>query len=121
VPTLFTATKFQFIFTVALFFMTPFSSAVETSKYKEAVFQNIEYPSQAVSLPAWVYKELVSIQKEVSVIDANGATKESVQALKERLGKVEVQLEQSQLRVDDALRKTKVNVLKICKFILNTR
>lgn len=84
--------------------MVPFLNAAETSKYKETVTQNIESPSQATSLPTWVYKELVSIQKEVSVIDANGATKESVQALKERIGKVEVQLEQSQLRVDETLK-----------------
>lgn len=66
--------------------------------------QSSAIESKPSSLPEWFYKELSSIQREVSVLDATGATKDSVQALKERLTKVEVQLKQSQLRVDGSLK-----------------
>tara|TARA_R110001583_G_scaffold194660_1_gene366135 strand:- start:790 stop:2295 length:1506 start_codon:yes stop_codon:yes gene_type:complete len=54
-------------------------------------------------LPEWFYQELTSIRKDVSVLDVMGASKEQIQDLKERVGKVEVRLEESQSRVDDKL------------------
>jgi tetratricopeptide (TPR) repeat protein len=54
-------------------------------------------------LPEWFYRELTSIRKDVSVLDATGASKEQILELKERIGKVEVRLEESLLRVDDKL------------------
>lgn len=54
-------------------------------------------------LPEWFYRELTSIRRDVSVLDATGASKEQIQELKERIGKVEVRLEESQLRVDGKL------------------
>jgi len=89
----------KLIFTAIFCLITSISYAADSTATKSQTSQ-----SNQKSSPEWVYKELSSIQKEVSVLDATGATKDSVQALKERLTKVEVQLEQSQLRVDDSLK-----------------
>ena len=89
----------KFIITAIFCLITSVSYAADPTATKSQSSQ-----SNQSFLPEWVYKELSSIQKEVSVLDATGATKESVQALKERLSKVEMQLEQSQLRVDDSLK-----------------
>ena len=54
-------------------------------------------------LPEWFYRELTSIRKDVSMLDATGASKEQVLELKERIGKVEVRFEAFQSRIDDKL------------------
>lgn len=60
-------------------------------------------PTSNSQLPEWFYRELTSIRKDVSVLDATGASKEQIQELKERIGNLEVRLEESQLRVDGKL------------------
>lgn len=94
----------RFVFISALFSSAavfsadnvPISTETSTSKVAPQPISNSQ-------LPEWFYRELTSIRKDVSVLDATGASKEQIQELKERIGKVEVRLEESQLRVDDKL------------------
>ena len=76
-----------------------FSADNVTNSTEQAAPQN----TSNTQLPEWFYRELTSIRKDVSVLDATGASKEQIQELKERIGKVEVRLEEAQLRTEGKL------------------
>lgn len=89
----------SFLFSsAAVFSADNVSISTETSASQAA-----SQPTANTQLPEWFYRELTSIRKDVSVLDATGASKEQIQELKERIGKVEVRLEETQLRVDGKL------------------
>ncbi|MGO2510894.1 tetratricopeptide repeat protein [Marinomonas polaris] len=89
----------SFLFSSAAAFSADNASISTEPKASQAASQ----PTANTQLPEWFYRELTSIRKDVSVLDATGASKEQIQELKERIGKVEVRLEESQLRVDGKL------------------
>ena len=89
----------MFTFLTRFLFISAFFASLITSAFAE----NSTAPQQQANtqLPEWFYRELSSIQKEMSDIDANGATKESVQELKERIGILETEVKFSGLRIGD--------------------
>lgn len=94
----------RFVFISFLFSPAAVFSAEYVSKSTEqSALQVAPQPISNSQLPEWFYRELTSIRKDVSVLDATGASKEQIQELKERIGKVEVQFEESQLRIDGKL------------------
>ncbi len=94
----------RFVFISFLFSSAAVFSADNVSNSTEPSAPQISpQPTSNVQLPEWFYRELTSIRKDVSVLDATGASKEQIQELKERIGAVEVRLEESQLRVDGRL------------------
>lgn len=88
-----------FYFSSAVVFSADNASVSTEPSASQVMPQN----TSNTQLPEWFYRELTSIRKDVSVLDATGASKEQIQELKERIGKVEVRLEESQLRVDEKL------------------
>jgi tetratricopeptide (TPR) repeat protein len=94
----------RFAFVSFLFFTAAVFAADNASVSTEpSASQTAPQPIANTPLPEWLYRELMSIRKDVSVLDATGASKEQIQELKERIGKVEVRLEETQLRVDSRL------------------
>jgi tetratricopeptide (TPR) repeat protein len=94
----------RFVFISFLLSSAAVFSAEDISNSPEpSVSQVTPQPISNTQLPEWFYRELTSIRKDVSVLDATGASKEQIQELKERIGIVEVRLEETQLRVDDKL------------------
>ncbi|MBU1296738.1 MAG: hypothetical protein KJ609_01025 [Gammaproteobacteria bacterium] len=94
----------RFAFISFLFSSAAVFSADNVSNSTEPSAPQISPQSTSnTQLPKWFYRELTSIRKDVSVLDVTGASKEQILELKERIGKVEVRLEESQLRVDDKL------------------
>lgn len=99
-----------FAFISFLFFSTAVFSADNVTNPTEQV---APHNTSNTQLPEWFYRELTSIRKDVSVLDATGASKEQIQELKERIGKVEVRLEETQLRVDDKLNEQSGRIVDI--------
>lgn len=94
----------RFVFISILFSSTAVFSADNASISTElSALQVTPQNTSNTQLPEWFYRELTSIRKDVSVLDATGASKEQIQELKERIGNLEVRLEESQLRVDGKL------------------
>lgn len=90
--------------------MYPIQQSQVLHKLRHNLLLNVEPPE-------WFYRELTSIRKDVSVLDATGASKEQIQELKERIGKVEVRLEETQLRVDGKLNEQSGRIGDIHSFI----
>jgi tetratricopeptide (TPR) repeat protein len=94
----------RFVFISFLFSSAAVFSADNVFNSTEpSALQVVPQNTSNAQLPEWFYRELTSIRKDVSVLDSTGASKEQIQELKERIGKVEVRLEESQLRVDGKL------------------
>jgi tetratricopeptide (TPR) repeat protein len=96
----------------AVFSAEDISNSPEPSASKVA-----PQPTSNSQLPEWFYRELTLIRKDVSVLDATGASKEQIQELKERIEKVEVRLEESQLRVDGKLNEQNGRIGDIHSFV----
>ncbi|SHF07233.1 hypothetical protein SAMN02745753_01271 [Marinomonas polaris DSM 16579] len=108
----------RFAFISFLFSSAAVFSAGNVSNSTEPSAPQISPQSTSnTQIPEWFYRELSSIRKDVSVLDATGASKEQIQELKERIGKVEVRLEESQLRVDGKLSEQSGRIGDIHSFI----